>query len=271
MGLEKGRENIKVDFEAETRARNVRESITSSFNIVPVVADRSWAQNAHPRPLICTNCRQRFFRHDKERISQFFVIFFCQFQISSELIFEYTLIFLNDCVALYFITFHLIAVMILLQIVIAIYVEAFIAFQEKEEEIVAHEEEVRLISDDESGEEGRGSITNMTLNQDEVNAVTAMRRMQFLKRSQMARSSRTGGGSSSTAGGGRGGQVVRRRMGSMPGFVSPLNAVARMDMPAFEESEIAVLTNLGSATIGSAAQKANEEEQEELKSTGRSK
>ena len=173
--------------------------------------------------------------------------------------------------AIYFITFHLIAVMILLQIVIAIYVEAFIAFQEKEEEIVAHEEEVRLISDDESGEEGRGSITNMTLNQDEVNAVTAMRRMQFLKRSQMARSSRTGGGSSSTAGGGRGGQVVRRRMGSMPGFVSPLNAVARMDMPAFEESEIAVLTNLGSATIGSAAQKANEEEQEELKSTGRSK
>ena len=80
MGLEKGRENIKVDFEAETRARNVRESITSSFNIVPVVADRSWAQNAHPRPLICTNCRQRFFRHDKERTANFLSFFFVNFK-----------------------------------------------------------------------------------------------------------------------------------------------------------------------------------------------
>ena len=165
--------------------------------------------------------------------------------------------------AIYFITFHLIAVMILLQIVIAIYVEAFIAFQDKEE-LMAHEEEMKLVSDEESGEEGRGSIMNMTLSPDEINAVTAMRKAQFLKRSKMGRSS----GAASNGGAGKR-EIVRRRVGSMPGFVSPLNMVARMDMPAFEESEIAVLKGLGNNKIGDAAEKVNAEEAE-LKASSRS-
>ncbi|GMH86611.1 hypothetical protein TrST_g13904 [Triparma strigata] len=207
--------------------------------------------------------------------------------------------------AFYFILFHLIAVLILLQIVIAIYVEAFIAFQDKDGE---EDKEIYFEDGDDSYEESSesGSRTaSMRLNEEEIHAVAEMRRQQFIlncfdKRKQVAtqgghltenddgngsgsfhhgqefvgvqtpdsrfasydtkNSKNSTVGSKSSKGSNR-----RVRVGSMPGFVSPLNVVARMDMPAFVNSEIEVLTSIAppGLQLREAAEKANEKEQRE--------
>jgi len=201
--------------------------------------------------------------------------------------------------AIYFILFHLVAVLILLQIVIAIYVEAFIAFQEKEEMSRGADSSEQLFfaeADDSNGD--RTPSTSARLSEDEIKVVAEMRRQKFIlssldnrgkgggddpsdktrhlspERPSSSNSSTLNQRSSPTSGGSSPSShsaipppraaltapapPKRVRVGSMPGFVSPLNAVARMDMPSFEQGEIDVLQSVvPDLQIREAAEKQN--------------
>ena len=151
--------------------------------------------------------------------------------------------------AIYFITFHLVAVLILLQIVIAIYVEAFIAFQDKED-MLAKEKE------------GAFERVDLDDSMDAEDRIRAFVRGGAVGGGSSGRNNLADGEEGETTGSNR--KQARRRVGSMPGFVSPLNMVARMDMQAFEESEIEVLRSLAPTALNlrAAAEGANRKQEE---------
>jgi hypothetical protein len=171
--------------------------------------------------------------------------------------------------ALYFILFHLVAVLILLQIVIAIYVEAFIAFQDKEEMREREREAENNILDSSIDERDEVDSSDRVSSRDTENILERLKKKKSQKMGNAdADSAHTvdHDGDSTHASG----KKTRRRVGSMPGFVSPLNAVARMDMPRFEESEIEVLRSLGPTTLNlrEAAEEANRRQEEDMKDRG---
>lgn len=122
--------------------------------------------------------------------------------------------------AIYFITFHLIAALVLLQIVIAIYVEAFIAFQDKEDMIEAEREKNSRIDLDES-------LDDEDMSQYGANGVSAEERAKaFVNASKLrvrtASSRGNMGGSPGTPGSTlvdrtNGSRTARKRVGSIPG------------------------------------------------------
>jgi len=131
-------------------------------------------------------------------------------------------------VAWYFVGFHFFTVVVLLQIVIAIYVEAFIAFQEQYDSEVVGRNMVKEFS------QGDDDPPSSSSSDDEGKAGSGNGGENVL-----------GNGVSfdfSKAATTRSRKVVRKM--SVPGFVSPINMIARMDMPAFEDKEIEVLEKL---------------------------